>query len=99
MAGRRRGRGEGSIYRRKDGRYVGQYEVNGKRRSFYGKSRKEVVAKLNKAIADRDARLVFDAEGLTLCSSRESGDDVFGGGFAGCWVRVCSKINLCLRRS
>ena len=29
MAGSRRGRGEGSIYRRKDGRYVGQYEVSG----------------------------------------------------------------------
>ena len=66
MAGKRRGRGEGSIYRRKDGRYVGQYEVNGKRRSFYGKTRKEVAAKLNKAIADRDAGLVFDAENLTV---------------------------------
>jgi len=32
MTGRRRGRGEGSIYRRKYGRWVGQYEINGKRR-------------------------------------------------------------------
>jgi integrase len=68
MAGRRRGRGEGSIYRRKDGRYVGQYEVNGKRRSFYGKTRKAVAAKLNKTIADRDAGLVFDAKGLTVAN-------------------------------
>ena len=64
MAGRRRGRGEGSIYRRKDGRWVGQYEVNGKRRYVYGPTRKEVAEKLNKAIAERDAGLVFDAKNL-----------------------------------
>ena len=62
MAGRRRGRGEGSIYRRKDGRWVGQYEVNGKRRYVYGRTRKEVAEKLNRAIAERDAGLVFDAK-------------------------------------
>jgi hypothetical protein len=36
MGERRRGAGEGSIYRRKDGRWVGQYEVEGKRRYVYG---------------------------------------------------------------
>ena len=49
MAGRRRGKGEGSIYRRKEGRWVGQYEVNGKRRYIYARTRKEVAEKLNRA--------------------------------------------------
>lgn len=65
MARKRRGKGEGSIYRRGD-RWVGQYEVNGKRRYVSGKTRAEVAAKLNKAIAERDAGLVFDAENLTV---------------------------------
>jgi integrase len=62
----KRGKGEGSIYRRKDGRWVGQYEVGGKRRYIYGKTRKEVATKLNKAIAERDAGMVFDAGSLNL---------------------------------
>ncbi len=66
MAGRRRGRGEGSIYCRKDGRWVGQYEVNAKRRYVYGRTRKDVAEKLNKAIAERDAGLVFDAKNLSV---------------------------------
>jgi len=65
MAGRR-GKGEGSIYRRKDGRWVGQYEADGKRRYVYGKTRKSVAGMLTKAIADRDAGLVFDSKKLTL---------------------------------
>jgi hypothetical protein len=40
MAERRRGRGEGSTYRRKDGRWVGQYEINEKRRFVHGQTRK-----------------------------------------------------------
>ena len=66
MAGRRRGRGEGSIYRRKDGRWVGQYEVNGKRRYVYGKTRKAVAGTLAKAIAERDAGLASDSQNLSL---------------------------------
>jgi integrase len=49
----RRGRGEGSIYRRREGRWVGQHEINGKRRSFYGKNRRDVARKLTKATAER----------------------------------------------
>ena len=63
---KRRGKGEGSIYRRSDGRWVGQYEVNGKRRYVSGKTRAEVSKRLTKAIAERDAGIVFDAEGLTV---------------------------------
>lgn len=67
MAGRR-GKGEGSIYCRKDGRWVGQYEVNEKRRYVYGKTRKEVAGKLNKAIAERETGLFYDCENITLAS-------------------------------
>ena len=66
MAGRRRGRGEGSIYRRKDGRYVSQYEAGGKRRYVYGKTRQELAGKLAEAIAGREAGLVFDSVCLKL---------------------------------
>ena len=67
MGGKRRGAGEGSIYRRKDGRWVGQYEVEGKRRYVYGKDREGVRTKLTKALADRDAGLAFDSQNLTVC--------------------------------
>lgn len=48
----RRGRGEGSIYQRKDGRYTASMPISGqgrKRKYFYGKSRAEVRGKLQKA--------------------------------------------------
>ncbi len=41
---KRRGRGEGSIYRRKDGSWVAQYTVGDKRRYIYGKTKKDVAA-------------------------------------------------------
>jgi integrase len=37
-----------------------------KRRTLYGKTRKEVAAKLSKALADREVGLVFDAGTLTV---------------------------------
>ena len=46
---KRRGRGEGSVYRRKDGCCIGEYEdANGKRRYISGKTKAEVRAKLRK---------------------------------------------------
>jgi hypothetical protein len=63
---KRRGVGEGSIYRREDGRWVGRYEVEGKRRYVYGQDRESVRAKLTKVLADRDAGLVFDSRDLTV---------------------------------
>src|ERR671932_1021265 len=66
----RRGNGEGSIYRRKDGRWVGQYTVytakGPKYRYIYGKTRQAVAEKLTKAMADRDGGLVFDAGSITV---------------------------------
>jgi integrase len=66
----RRGNGEGSIYRRKDGRWVGQYLVytpeGPKYRYLYGKTRQVVAEKLTKAMAQRDSGLAFEAGKLTV---------------------------------
>jgi integrase len=62
----RRGNGEGSITRRKDGLYMGRYTVQTpagtKRKALYGKTRQEVAEKLTRAMADRDDGFVFDAD-------------------------------------
>src|SRR5918993_5089433 len=67
---KRRGNNEGSIYRRKDGYWVGQYGVQTaegtKTRYIYGKRREDVREQLTKAIADRDGGLVYDAGNITL---------------------------------
>jgi integrase len=62
----RRSNGEGCIYKRKDGRWVGKYSVNGKRKSVYGRTRKEVAAKLTKALSEIAGGLLFDSLNLTL---------------------------------
>lgn len=67
---KRRGNNEGSIYRRKDGYWVGQYGVQTstgrKTRYIYGKRREEVWEKLTKAIADRDGGFIFDHENMSV---------------------------------
>jgi integrase len=67
---KRRGNNEGSIYRRKDGYWVGQYGVETttgrKTRYIYGKRREEVREKLTKAIADRDGGFIFDDENMSV---------------------------------
>ncbi len=67
---RKRGNGEGSIYRRKNGTWAAQYTVwttgGRKRRSVSGKTRAEVSRKLTEAMADRDGGLVYDAGKLTV---------------------------------
>jgi integrase len=67
---KRRGNNEGSIYRRNDGYWVGQYGVQTaegtKTRYIYGKRREDVREKLTKAIADRDGGLVYDAGNITV---------------------------------
>ena len=66
----RRGNNEGSIYRRKDGYWVGQYGVQAaagqKTRYIYGKRREEVRQKLAKAIAERDGGFIFDGENMRV---------------------------------
>ena len=67
---KKRGNGEGSIYRRKDGRWVGQYLVylptGPKYRYIYGTTRKIVAEKLTKALSDREDGFIFDAGTITL---------------------------------
>jgi integrase len=71
VGGGKRGNGEGSIFRKKDGggwlaQYVVDHSGGRKRKTIYGKTRKEVADKLAKALSDREAGLVFDDEGLTV---------------------------------
>src|ERR671917_1017884 len=67
---KKRGNGEGSISRRKNGGWIAQYAVHTaegrKRKTLYGKTRQEVATKLAKALSDRESGLNFDAEGLKL---------------------------------
>ena len=66
----KRGNGEGSIGRRKDGLYMARYTIQTptgpKRKALYGKTRSEVAAKLSKALADRESGLTFDADNVTV---------------------------------
>lgn len=53
MAGRR-GNNEGSIRKRKDGRWEARVTVNGRQRSLYGKTRDEVARKMRSTLRDVD---------------------------------------------
>jgi hypothetical protein len=66
VAESRRGRGEGSFYSRKDGRWVGQYEVVGKRRYVYRKTHKVAAGRLAKAVAEGNDGFIVDSENFTL---------------------------------
>jgi len=61
---KKRGNGEGTIHRRKNGGWCAQYVVHTaegpKRRTLYGKTRREVDEKLTKAKADRESGLVLE---------------------------------------
>src|SRR5215217_9075377 len=67
---RRRGNGEGSITRRKDGLYMARYWVEtpkgSKRKTIYGKKRDEVADKLARALAERADGIAYDDENLTV---------------------------------
>ena len=68
---KKRGNGEGGItLHKKSGLYMARYTVQTptgpKRKTLYGKTRREVDEKLTKAKANRDDGLVFDADNLTL---------------------------------
>lgn len=66
MATKRRGHGEGSIKQRADGTWEARVSLEGgKRRSFYGKTRKEAQDKLRAALRDIDA-------GLDLTAGRQT---------------------------
>jgi integrase len=67
---KRRAKGEGTLYQRKDKRWVGMYTVQTidgrKKKAVYGTCKKEVRAKLTEAIANRDKGLVFDSGNLSV---------------------------------
>jgi hypothetical protein len=55
MAGRHRGRGEGRIYKRRDGRWAASLTLEGgRRKTFYGRTRQEVARKLQEALRARE---------------------------------------------
>lgn len=64
----KRGNGEGSIYQRKeDGKWVGSMTLdNGKRKVFYGKTRKEVKEKLMKALQEQQQGTLITAGPITV---------------------------------
>jgi integrase len=68
----RRGHGEGSITRRKDGRYQAALTLeNHKRKYFYGETRKEVQDKLNKALYEQKQGTLATGPRQTLKSFLE----------------------------
>ncbi|MCC5910074.1 MAG: site-specific integrase [Clostridiaceae bacterium] len=72
MTKRKRGQGEGSIYKRKDGRWASVITVgknpdgSQKRRFFYGKTRQEVADKLNKALSNMKTGDYVEPNKLTI---------------------------------
>jgi hypothetical protein len=63
----RRGRNEGSINKRADGRWEARLTlIDGKRKSYYGKTRKEVADKLRQALQDQAEGLPIVAEKITI---------------------------------
>ncbi len=67
---KKRGNGEGSVYRRKDGLWVGQYVIKTpdgtKTKYIYSKTRKEVATKLAKTLSERDSGLIYDCGSMTI---------------------------------
>jgi integrase len=58
----KRSNGEGSVVKRKDGRWCAAYTAGGKRKYLYGKTRKEVVGKLKDTLAESDGAYYPDIE-------------------------------------
>jgi integrase len=67
VAEKKRGNGEGGKPRKRpDGRWEARYWKDGKRRSVYGATRKEVAEKLNKALATKDEPPKFVPTNITV---------------------------------
>lgn len=56
----KRSNGEGSVVKRKDGRWCAAYTLGGKRRHLHGKTRKEVVGKLKDKLAESGGAYCLD---------------------------------------
>src|SRR5262245_21522005 len=69
----RRGNGEGSIYQRRDGRWVAQVSRDdGPPKCYYGKTRDEVRQKLTQALHDQQAGLPLVGDRQTVGQYLES---------------------------
>jgi integrase len=68
----RRGRGEGSIRRRRDGRWEARVTLSAggsvQRRSFFGKTRSEAARRLRDALQKHDNNIAVPSERLTLAA-------------------------------
>lgn len=63
----RRGHGEGSIYHRKDGRWAASITLEGrKRKTYYGKTRREVQEKLNAALHEQQRGMLATGKQQTM---------------------------------
>jgi len=69
---RRRGNNEGSIFKRKDGRWVGEVSLNGRRMTKYAKTQKEARDWVNVTLGKIDHGLTFDGAQFTLSQYMES---------------------------
>ncbi len=64
----RRSRGEGSVYKRKDGLWVARYEAAGKRKYLYGKTKKIVTDRLRERMSSGLTSLVPEADTMLVGS-------------------------------
>ena len=62
----RRSRGEGSVYKRKDGLWVARYEAAGKRKYLYGKTKKIVTDRLKERLTSGLANLAPEADCMSV---------------------------------
>ena len=73
MARRRRGRGEGTVYRRRDGRWEAAISLgNGRRKRIYGKTQRAVQDKKTAALNALREGLPLPGERLTVAQFLES---------------------------
>ncbi len=64
--GRKRGNGEGTIYQAADSKWIAQASINGRRRSVYGKTRKEVQVKLRTLLSNAEQGVLPGPQRLTV---------------------------------
>jgi integrase len=64
---KRRGSGEGTVFQRKDGRWEASFYLeNGKRRSFYGRTKKEALQRMRAAQHEEKQGMLATGQKQTL---------------------------------
>lgn len=66
-----RGKGEGTIYRRPDGRWTAQLRVDGARKTLYGRTQKEVQTKLLELRKAREQGVLVGAPSISVAQYLE----------------------------